>query len=73
MVYTKGSALITRIRDDLASVMPLFSGAYVVFSDICEHRVWMRGTCDAPGRLYKSRINVNKVGGSILRHMGMIA
>ena len=31
----------------------------------------MRGNCDAPGLLNKSRHNVNKVVGSFLRQMGM--
>ena len=31
----------------------------------------MRGTCDAPGLLDKSRRNVNKLVGSFLRQSGM--
>ena len=31
----------------------------------------MRGTCDAPGLLNKSRRNVNKLVGSFLRQLGM--
>ena len=61
---------IRRIQDDIALVTPLFPGTHIGFSDICERRVRMRGTCDAPGLLNKSRRNMNKVVGSFLRQMG---
>ena len=57
--------------DDLTLVMSMFPVTQIVFSDICERRVWMRGTCDAPGLLNKSRRNINKVVGSFLRQLGM--
>ena len=59
-IGTKGTELISRIRDDLALVISLFPGAHVIFSNICERRVWMRGTYDAPGRLNKTRRYINK-------------
>ena len=60
MGYTKGTELIHRIEDGLALVMSLFPGARVIFFNICKHRVWIRGTCDTPGRLNKTRRYINK-------------
>ena len=69
--YTKGTSLIRRMIDDLALIMSIYPVTQIVFSYICERRVWMRGTCDAPGLLDKSRRNVNKLVGSFLRQSGM--
>ena len=69
--FTKGSDLIHRVKYDLALVVALFPGAQVVFSNICERRVRMRGTCDAPGRFNQARSHVNKAVDSYLRDMGM--
>lgn len=35
--------------------------SYVFFFNLCERRVWMRGTCGAPGGLNRTRRNINKV------------
>lgn len=69
--YSKGTELIHKIRSDLVLVMSLFPGAHIVFSNLCERRVWMHGTCGAPGGINKTRRNVNKVVDSFLRDVGM--
>lgn len=69
--YTKGTVLIDKIRDGLALVMSMFPGAHIVFSEICQRRSWMRGACDAPGRLDKARVNVNRVVSLFMREAGM--